>query len=76
MLDYSTNRSLIVGWLSLSDPRLRHQDIQDHRVENVGEWFLETEEFRRWQGVSARSESDNAVLFCYGDLGVGRTFIR
>ena len=69
-------RSKVLTWLSPLEPSLRHQDIRDRRVENVGEWVLQTEEFRNWYAGSGGSESDNAVLFCYGDPGVGKTFIR
>jgi len=70
------DRSQILAWLSPLEPRLRHQDIQDRRAENVGEWLLQTEEFRSWRAGSGGGESDNAVLFCYGDPGVGKTYIR
>ena len=70
------SRSQILTWLSPLDPKLRHQDIRDRRFENVGEWVLQTEQFRRWNADSARGESDKAVLFCFGDPGVGKTFIR
>jgi len=70
------DRSNILAWLSPLDPRIRHQDIRDRRAENVGEWILQTEEFRSWHTSSAESESDKAVLFGYGDPGVGKTFIR
>ena len=70
------DRSDILAWLSPLEPGLRHRDIQEYRVGDVGEWVLETEEFRSWYAGSGRSESDNAVLFCYGDPGVGKTFIR
>ena len=69
------DRSNILAWLSPLDPKLRHQDIQDRRVENVGEWLLQSDEFRRWR-AGVGGESDNAVLFCYGDPGVGKTYIR
>ena len=69
-------RSHILTWLSPLEPRLRHQDILDRRVEGVGEWLLQTEEFRSWCAGSGGSESDRAVLFCYGDPGVGKTHIR
>jgi len=69
-------RSQILAWLSPLEPRLRHQDIRDRRVENVGEWLFQTEEFRSWYAGSGRGESDNAVLFCYGDPGIGKTYIR
>jgi len=70
------DRSNILAWLSPLDPKLRHRDIQDHRVENIGEWLLQTEEFRSWRAGSEGGESDNGVLFCYGDPGVGKTYIR
>ena len=69
-------RSNILAWLSPLEPRLRHKDIQDRRVENIGEWVLETEEFKSWYASSGESGSDNAILFCYGDPGVGKTFNR
>ena len=69
-------RSNILAWLSPLEPRIRHKDIQDRRVENIGEWVLETEEFESWYASSGGSGSDNAVLFCYGDPGVGKTFNR
>ena len=70
------DRSNILAWLSPLDPKLRHQDIQDRRVENIGEWLLQTEEFRSWRAGNEGDESDNAVLFCDGDPGVGKTYIR
>ena len=70
------DRSEILAWLSPLDPKLRHQDIQSRRVENVGEWLLQTEEFRGWYAGGVGGECDNAVLFCYGDPGVGKTYIR
>jgi len=66
----------LLTWLSPLEPRLRHQGIQDNRVEDVGKWLLQTEEFRSWYAGSGGGESDNAVLFCYGDPGVGKTYIR
>ena len=69
-------RPNILAWLSPLDPKLRHQDIRDGRVENIGEWVLQTEEFRGWYASSERSESGSAVLLFYGDPGVGKTYIR
>ena len=70
------NRYDILAWLSPLEPWLRHNDIQERLVENVGEWVLQTEEFKSWDAGSGRSESDTGVLLCYGDPGVGKTFIR
>ena len=66
----------ILAWLSPLDPTSRHQGIQDRRVENIGGWLLQTEEFRSWHAGSGEDESDDTVLFCYGDPGVGKTYIR
>jgi len=70
------HRSSILSWLSPLDPKSRHQDIQERRVENIGEWLLQTEEFRSWHAGSGAGDSANTALFCYGDPGVGKTFIR
>jgi len=35
-----------------------------------------SEEFRRWCRLTGGGEGDEAVLFCYGNPGVGKTFIR
>ena len=37
---------------------------------------MQTEEFRRWMGSSGEDEGDGSVIFCHGDPGVGKTFIR
>jgi len=70
------DRSQLLAWLSPLEPRLRHQDIQERRVDNVGEWLLQTEEFRSWHDWSGEREGDKPVLFGYGGPGVGKTFIR
>jgi len=70
------DRSQLLAWLSPLNPGLRHSDIQEQRANGVGEWLLETEEIRRWYAGSERGEGESAVLFCQGDPGVGKTFIR
>ena len=68
-------RSQLLTWLSPLEPSLRHQDIRERRVRGVGEWLLQTEEFRSWRAGSGGDKSDGAVLFGHGDPGVGKTFI-
>ena len=72
------DRSQLLAWLSPLEPKLRHRDIQERRVGNVGDWLMQTEEFRSWRVWSGEGEgeSDRPVLFCYGTPGVGKTFIR
>ena len=66
----------ILAWLSPLEPRIRHHNIRAHRVEHVGDWLLQTEEYRNWFDGSHGEEPDSSVLFCYGDPGVGKTHIR
>jgi len=75
---FTDDRSQLLAWLSPLEPSLRHRDIRERRVNNIGEWLLQTGEFRRWceLGGEGGGGDDNAVLFCYGDPGVGKTFIR
>ena len=77
--NYSTvgdDLSLLLSWVSPLDPGLRHWDIQGRRVGNVGEWLMGTEEFKRWCRPGGGGDNDGAVLFCYGNPGVEKTFIR
>jgi len=64
----------IMKWLSPLDPRGRHHDVRTDRVDGVGNWLLETKEFREWR--SNEGGADKAVLFCYGNPGVGKTYLR
>ena len=64
----------IMRWLSPLEPSNRHQDVRIDRFAGTRDWLLETEEFREWKG--ARGGADKAVLFCYGNPGVGKTYLR
>jgi len=68
-------RAEILAWLSPLDPWIRHRGIRDDRVEHVGDWLLRTEEYRSWLDGIRGGEHDNSALFCYGDPGVGKTYI-
>ena len=70
------DRSRLLSWLSPLEPTLRHRDVQERRVDDVGEWLIQTEEFRSWYEYPGRGGGDNTVLLCHGDPGVGKTFIR
>jgi len=65
----------ILAWLSPLEPQVRHQDICEHRVDSVGDWLLETKEFRGWYKGSENEGPDNVALFCYGEPGVGKSYI-
>ena len=71
----SDETAAILAWLSPLEPQLRHQDIREHRIKHVGDWLLQTEEYQDWFNGIHGGESNNSVLFCYGDPGVGKTYI-
>ena len=64
----------IMRWLSPLEPKIRHQGVCDGRFNGVGDWVLETSEFREWRG--GEGGDDKTVLFCSGNPGVGKTFLR
>jgi len=61
-------------WLGPLNSRGRHQDVRTKRMDGVGNWVLETKEWREWRGNEGGA--DKAVLFCYGHPGVGKTYLR
>ena len=60
--------------LSPLEPVKGHRRIVSTRFEGVGNWILETVEFREWR--SSEGGVDKAVLFCSGNPGVGKTYIK
>jgi len=71
---YSDEDANIMRWLSPLEPGDRHHSLRTNRFEGVGYWLLETREFRGWRG--GEGGADQAVLFCSGDPGVGKTHLR
>jgi len=69
------DNSQILEWLSPLEPRVRHRDIAAQRLDGIGAWVLETEEYRRWHNAGRGGESVHATLFCDGDPGVGKSYI-
>ena len=61
----------IMRWLSPLEPSNRHQGVRTGRFAGVGDWLLETSDFREWRGGG-----DKTVLFCSGNPGVGKTYLR
>jgi len=43
---------------------------------DVGGWLLRKEEFQDWMNGDGQGESQKAAIFCSGNLGVGKTYIR
>jgi len=65
----------ILQWLSPLEPQQRHQGVRTDRLDGVGNWVLEISEFRKWREAEDGSGGEQ-VLFCYGNPGVGKTYVR
>ena len=64
----------IMGWLSPIEPGNRHDGVRTNRFAGVGDWLLRTGEWREWRG--GEGGAHKAVLFCSGNPGVGKTYLR
>ena len=73
-ITYVNKRTKLSNWLSPLQPQIRHNDVRTRRQDGIGEWFLETDEFLRWR--DGKGEFGKATLFCPGNPGVGKTFLR
>lgn len=61
----------ILDWLVPASNLQKHYELQNRRVENTCQWFLQSEEWQRW------TSPDNAVhdLLCTGNPGVGKSVL-
>ena len=64
----------ILQWLSPLEPQQRHQGVRTDRLDGIGNWVLETNEFTKWSDVEGGCVEP--VLFCDGNPGVGKTYLR
>jgi len=67
-------RDQILRWLSPLEPQQRHEGVRADRLDSVGNWVLETNEFRKWRDME--DGYFELVFFCYGNPGVGKTYLR
>jgi len=73
-ITYVNKRTKLLNWLSPLQPRVRHNDVRARRQDGIGEWFLRADEFLGWR--DGKGEFGKATLFCSGNPGVGKTFLR
>ena len=70
----SEESAKIQAWLSPLEPHARHQDVRSRRLDGVGDWVLQKNEFESWHKI--QDSSVNPTLLFYGGQGVGKTYIR
>jgi len=70
----SDDDARIMRWLSPLEPNIRHQGVRTERFDGIGDWLLETREWREWR--DSEGGADKAILFCSGNPGVGKTYLR
>ena len=73
-INNSNEDAQVMRWLSPLEPGYRHDSVRTSRFAGVGNWLLETSEFQEWRG--GEGGAHKAVLFCSGDPGVGKTYLR
>ena len=70
---YADENAEILEWLSPLEPRLRHQDVRTRRLDGLGEWFLQKDNFVNWR--DGEDGSTISTLFCSGAPGAGKTYL-
>jgi len=73
-ISIADQKRALLKWLSPLEPRERHQAIGMDRMPGVGDWLLDTKEFTQWNKDDKGAAKP--VLFCYGNPGVGKTYLR
>jgi len=63
----------ILEWLSPLEPRLHHQDMRTRRLDGLGDWFLQKDDFLNWR--DGKDGSGMPTLFCSGAPGAGKTYL-
>ena len=70
---YVNESTQILEWLSPLEPRLRHQDVRTRRLDGLGDWFLQKDEFINWR--DGEDGSARRTIFCSGAPGAGKTYL-
>ena len=56
------------------EPNNEHQGVHTGKFDGVGDWPLETREFR--ESIDGGGRTDKAGSFCFGNPEVGKTYPR
>ena len=77
IFNYTTadEKSEIMAWLPPPEPQVRHREIGSQRIDTIGAWLLETEEFKRWYSGNGEDGPHYPTPFCEGNPGAGKSYI-
>jgi hypothetical protein len=64
-----------MSWISPLEPHKRHQDIQQKRLKDTGNWFLLQPAFQKWSDSESDDGNIGSVLACSGIPGAGKSVI-
>jgi len=67
------DKAQVLRWMSSLKPQKRHQHLRESRLDGVGQWIFRKSKFHRWN--MGQDGSGHSVLFCHGDLDVGRPIL-
>ncbi|KAL8837688.1 MAG: hypothetical protein Q9170_002420 [Blastenia crenularia] len=67
--DPEEKRQKIISWLSPLNFQQKQQTVLSDRHAGTGQWFLKSEEFKRWL------EGKSKYLWCHGEPGCGKTVL-
>ena len=70
---YVDESAQILEWLSPLELRLRHQDVRTRRMDGLGDWFVQKDDFINWR--DGEDGSSMSTLFCSGAPGAGKTYL-
>jgi ankyrin repeat protein len=68
-IQHSEEDRSILSWISTLDMELKHSEHRRMRINGIGEWFLQSDEFKEWSS----EDSQTSVLWCPGYPGTGKT---
>jgi len=69
--EQARQKTEVLEWLAPAASLQRHVETQRKRVSHTCKWFLQSEEFRKWQSL----RHDACDMLCLGGPGVGKTIL-
>lgn len=74
IVNYSDEDAKIMHWICPLESNTRYQGLRTDRFGAIGGWLFGTWEWREWRGCEGKA--NKPILFCCGNPGVGKTYLR